>query len=90
MKNKIAQQSLVKRLWNKRIMAPIRLVVKMTKRNMDKNIRFAIIVVFGICLFFAGVTFMISNTIFGHNQYRTVTIVDRTAIANMKNRWTSS
>lgn len=90
MKNKTAEQSLLKRLWNKRIMAPVRLIVKMTKRNMDKNIRFAIIVVFSICLFFAGVAFMISNTIFGHNQYRTVTIVDRTAIANMKKSFEDS
>ena len=74
MKNKIAEQSLVKRLWNKRIMAPVRLILKMTKRNMDKNIRFAIIVVFGICLFFAGVTFMISNTVFRHNRLRIHTV----------------
>lgn len=90
MKNSKAEKSFLQKLWNKRIMAPVRLIVKMTKRNMDKNIRFAIIVVFCICLFFSGVAFLISNTLFGHNQYRTVTIIDRSAIVNMKKSFEDS
>lgn len=82
MKNK-SKYRVRNRLWNKRFMAPVRLMVKITKRRMDKNIRFAIMVVFAICFFIAMIAYFISNIFFGSNDYRVVNIKDRTSISSL-------
>lgn len=85
----MSENKFLNRLWNRRIMAPVRLWVKITKRRMDKNIRFAIIVAFGICFVMAAVAYLISNIMLGSNEYRTVTIKDRTPIVDFLENYNS-